>query len=389
MSSLLQLFAWRRWWPEPMALSPAQKIKAGLAALLAIGVSAAVTHWTVGNAPWLAASMGAASVILFVLPASPLAQPWSFVGGHLVSATIGVACAKLIGQPVLASACAVGFSIMAMTFLRCLHPPAGSIALMGVIGGPAIKALGFGFVISPVLFNSMLMLGMALLLNNLWLRHPYPRPLPAANPHEVADAPPLARLGVQADDLDAALAHYGELLDVGRDDLAGVLALAQRYAATRAHDGIRCADIMSRDLITVAAETGLQEAWRKLRRHRIRALPVVDDEHRVLGMLALVDFLKRLDGQPEGLRTRLMKLLGQGGRAATVASIMTTPVVCVTADQPIVDAVPLLSDRGLHHLPVLDAQGRLVGLVTQSDLIAALYAGGSAVPGPALSANVA
>ncbi|MDN0081321.1 HPP family protein [Crenobacter sp. SG2305] len=375
MSSLLQLFAWRRWWPEPMALSPAQKIKAGLAALLAIGVSAAVTHWTVGNAPWLAASMGAASVILFVLPASPLAQPWSFVGGHLVSAAIGVACAKLIGVPVLACACAVGFSIMAMTFLRCLHPPAGSIALMGVIGGPAIKALGFAFVVSPVLFNSLLMLGMALILNNLWLRHPYPRPLPVANPHQVADAPPLARLGVQADDLDAALAHYGELLDVGRDDLAGVLALAQRYAAARAHHGLTCADIMSRDLVTVAPDSSLQEAWRKLRRHRVRALPVVDAEHRVLGVLALVDFLKRLDGRPEGLRSRLMKRFGQRGRASEVGAVMTSPVVCVAATQPIVDVVPLLSDHGLHHLPVLDDAGRLVGLVTQSDLIAALYSG--------------
>jgi len=374
MSSLLQLFAWRRWWPEPMALSPAQKIKAGLAALLAIGVSAAVTHWTVGNAPWLAASMGAASVILFVLPASPLAQPWSFVGGHLVSATIGVICAKLIGQPVLAVACAVGFSIMAMTFLRCLHPPAGSIAVMGVIGGPAIKALGFAFVISPVLFNSMLMLGMALLLNNLWLRHPYPRPLPAASPHDVADAPPLARLGVQSGDLDEALAHYGELLDVGRDDLAGVLALAQRYAAARAHDGVSCADVMSRDLITVGADTGLQEAWRKLHRHRLRALPVIDGDHRVLGVVALRDFLKRIDGQPGRLRAGLMKLFGQRDRAQ-VGAIMSTPVVCVAASQPLIDAVPLLTDRGLHHLPVLDDAGRLVGLLTQSDLIAALYAG--------------
>ena len=71
--------------------------------------------------PWFVAPMGASAVLLFAVPASPLAQPWSIVGGNMVSATIGVSCAQLIAAPGMAAALAVALSIAAMMKLRCLH----------------------------------------------------------------------------------------------------------------------------------------------------------------------------------------------------------------------------------------------------------------------------
>lgn len=374
MRSLSQLFAWQRWWPEPMALSSGQKVKAGLAALIAITITGVITTLSVGPHPWLAASMGAASVILFVLPASPLAQPWSFVGGHLVSALIGVLCAKLIPDTVLACGCAVGVSIMAMTFLRCLHPPAGSIALMAVIGGPAIKSLGFSFVVMPVLFNSLLMLVCAITLNNLWLNHPYPRPLPATPKRRAAlDSDPLQRLGVTEQDIGAALADYQELLDVSRADLVQVLSLAERHAQRRRLEGWRCADIMIRDVMTVRADTPLYDAWQRLRRYQLRVMPVLDSDGQVLGMISMADFFRRVRGEPRQLRNRLKQLLLRRGNGGTVKSVMAAPVQTVRASLPVSELVPILTVQGRHFLPVVDGDDKLVGMVSQSDLIAALF----------------
>jgi CBS domain-containing membrane protein len=75
------------------------------------------------------------------VPASPLAQPWSILGGNLISATIGVACAQTIGDVTLTAAIAVALSIALMLSFRCLHPPSGAVALTAVVGGSTIASL--------------------------------------------------------------------------------------------------------------------------------------------------------------------------------------------------------------------------------------------------------
>ncbi|VEA74072.1 HPP family [Serratia rubidaea] len=84
---------------------------------------------------WFVAPMGASAVLLFAVPASPLAQPWSIVGGNLVAALIGVSCGKLIGDPGLACGVAACLAIGVMFKLRCLHPPSGAVALTAILGG--------------------------------------------------------------------------------------------------------------------------------------------------------------------------------------------------------------------------------------------------------------
>jgi CBS domain-containing membrane protein len=122
----------------------------------------------------LVASMGASAVLLFAVPHGPLSQPWAVFGGHLVSAVIGVACAGLHANPILASALAVALAISAMHYLRCIHPPGGATALTAVAGGDAVHALGFHFVVTPVLLNVLVILLVAMVFNLPlpWRRYP-------------------------------------------------------------------------------------------------------------------------------------------------------------------------------------------------------------------------
>ncbi|MFG3757464.1 HPP family protein, partial [Klebsiella pneumoniae] len=78
------------------------------------------------RAPLLVASIGASAVLLFAVPASPLAQPWPIIGGNSVSALVGIVVARAIGDPLLAAAVAAALAIAVMSLARCLHPPGGA-----------------------------------------------------------------------------------------------------------------------------------------------------------------------------------------------------------------------------------------------------------------------
>jgi CBS domain-containing membrane protein len=364
-------------------LSAGERLRSSLAAfaaVLSVGWTSSQFLGGVGLVV-LVASMGASAVLLFATPHSPLAQPWPLVGGHLIAAAVGVTCAKLIPEPWVASAAAVSLTVLGMHLTHSLHPPGGAVALLAVVGGDAVHAAGYHFVLEPVALNVLLMLLMALAINNLLPGHRYPaRPTPKKDPrHRHDDPSPLARLGLDREDLHSALRDLDVFLDVSEADLDQVFARAGVHAFRRKTGNITCADIMSRDLVTAQYGTELEETWARLRFHKIAAIPVVDPFRRVIGLVTLVDFLKRANLKTyETLEERLLRFIRRtpgltSEKPEVVGQVMTTPVVTVPEDMHIGDLVPLLSDRGLHHVPVVDRAGQLVGMVTQSDLIAALY----------------
>ncbi len=121
------------------------------------------------------ASFGSSAVLLYGATRSPLAQPRNFIGGHVLSALIGVASFKLLpGEPGLAASIAVATAIAVMHMTRTLHPPAGATALTAVIGGEKIHALGFLFPFMPTLAGAMIMLVVALIVNNIPRTRRYP-----------------------------------------------------------------------------------------------------------------------------------------------------------------------------------------------------------------------
>ncbi|WP_337193826.1 HPP family protein [Malikia spinosa] len=337
---------------------------------LGIGLGLWLTGWLSRQAlgemdPWLIAPMGASAVLLFLLPASPLAQPWAILGGNLVSALIGVSCAQLLGHSVAVAALAGALAAAAMLALRCLHPPGGAVALTAVLGSPSVQLLGYGFAFWPVGINSAFMLLVALLFNNL-SGHRYPHRGGAGGRARGTRDPAPSLRGSLKEDLDLALASFGERLDIDREDLEEIVLRASLQAQNRRWGDMRCQDLMSRDVIRVGPQDSIDLAWSRLTRHHINALPVTDEQGRLLGMLSLYDFVV---GQTTADPRRLPRL----STARRVEDIMSSQVVSASPRQPIPELARAFADGGLHHMPVLDEQQRVVGMVTPSDLLAVLF----------------
>jgi CBS domain-containing membrane protein len=351
--------------PLPFALkrlSPVGRLgwlRSSLGAMCGIMLTSAVCHlWLggTGGLPALVAPMGASAVLLFAVPASPLAQPWSILGGNTLSALVGIGCAMLVRDPIYAAGIAVAGAIAVMSLTRCLHPPGGAAALTAVLGGPAITAAGWSFALVPVALNCVILLLVGWIFNNA-TRHGYPHRVQAVsrNLHGTTDRPPQDRVGYTSADIDAVLARYDELLDVSRDDLDALFRQVEAQAHRRLHGELRCEAIMSRDVIHALSGEGVGHARDRLLAHKLRMMPVIDESQHVIGLV----------GHPE--------LLAGAGR--TVDQVMTVSPCITSADTPIDELLPVLSGGIYHEAIVVDAEGRLLGLITQTDLLAALWRG--------------
>ncbi len=120
-------------------------------------------------------SLGASSVLIYGAVRSPLAQPRNLMGGHIVSALVGVTCWKMFHQyPLLAEAITVSTSIALMHLTRTLHPPGAATGLIAVIGSPAIHKMGYMYVLIPATLGPAILLFVALLINNIPNSRRYP-----------------------------------------------------------------------------------------------------------------------------------------------------------------------------------------------------------------------
>jgi CBS-domain-containing membrane protein len=193
-----------------------------------------VSHfWLDGHGGVLAiASMGASAVLLFAAPHGALSQPWPVFGGHLVSALVGVSCARWLGgEPMLAASAAVALSIAAMYSLRCLHPPGGATALYAVLGGESVHALGFGYLFSPVLLNVVVLLAVAVAFNYPFAWRRYPQ---SWHRRSQAVAEPAEESMIPHSSLVFALSQIDTFVDVSEEDLQRIyaLALGQHHAVS-------------------------------------------------------------------------------------------------------------------------------------------------------------
>ncbi|MDN3612058.1 HPP family protein [Vibrio ostreicida] len=122
--------------------------------------------------PWLMAPFGATCVILFAAPTSPLAQPRNVIGGHFITASIGLAALYGFGDSYIVMSLAVGVAIMAMQSLRAVHPPAGANPIMIILAGKSM--VGLSFLLTPVLVGSLLLVIIASLVNNYRAKDGWP-----------------------------------------------------------------------------------------------------------------------------------------------------------------------------------------------------------------------
>ena len=359
-----------------MRVGARERLRVVAGALLGILLTSLLCHMALSNfsgslGPWIVAPLGASAVLVFGLPASPLAQPWSVIGGNSLSALVGAACGLLIPDPVWAGAIAVSLAIAVMFATRCLHPPGGAAALLSAMGGVSLS-----FALFPVAVNSVLLVAAGMAYNSLTgRRYPHRQLAPAAAP-STAQAT-TARFS--SADLDAALAHYNQVVDISRDDLEELLQHAEAAAYQRSFGELLCAHIMSRQPLAVEYGTPLQEAWQLLQGHHIKALPVIDRVRRVVGILTQADFMRHAGLEtPAGLSGRLQQLVRPSGlshsaKPEVVGQIMSAAVLSASTTQRVSELVPLFAKAGHHHLPVVDEERRLVGIITQSDLVKALH----------------
>jgi CBS domain-containing membrane protein len=179
------------------------------------------------GAALVVASMGASAVLLFATPHSPLSQPWALLGGHLISAAIGVTCARFLPNPLYAGALAVALSIAAMHYLRCLHPPGGATALVTVLGGEQVRALGYSFLLTPVMDNVMIILIVAVIANYPFNWRRYPRWLSVPQKSREADSNTRGeKCMIAHSDLVYALSEMDSFIDVSEEDLLRIYHLA-------------------------------------------------------------------------------------------------------------------------------------------------------------------
>ncbi|OYW81842.1 MAG: hypothetical protein B7Z26_04415 [Asticcacaulis sp. 32-58-5] len=175
------------------------------------------------------------------------------------------------------------------------------------------------------------------------------------------------------------MARFNEVIDISRDDLRAILQLTELQAYRRQMGEMLCKDIMTENPVSVVFGTELNEAWALMKKHDIKALPVLDPQRRVLGMVSLADFMRHSGADRfEDIGGKLKALVKRtdspySDKPEVVGQIMQTGIKTAFETDHVVELSPLFSQNDLRHVPVLDSTRRLVGIITQSDLMRALY----------------
>lgn len=330
-------------------------------------------HW---DGFFLIAPFGASAVLLFAVPNSPLAQPWSAIVGNGISALMAVLVLSFVREPVSAAALSLCLAIFAMVLSRSLHPPGGAVALVAALDPHLIDRLGFGFVIAPVLAGTAVLVGLAIIWHRLTGRtYPFRQPH-AGGPHGTTDKMPAERLGLGPDDLRQILDAHRQSSNLGVEDLGRLIAAAEQLAAAHQIDALKCEEFMSRDLVTVSPGTPLGRVGALFRKHGFTSIPVVTGADRLEGVIFQIDLIRsarrRARRHHGGFFAALTQLSSAAGRKAPRArDIMSVGLPAVTKNTPVGTLLPLLEDGRAEAVPIMEGD-RIIGIVTRSDLVSAL-----------------
>jgi CBS domain-containing membrane protein len=368
---------------DPVNLSIKFKLLSLLACFCSIFFIALITKiifpWP--GYPMIVASMGASAIILFFIPSSPLAQPWPFVGGQLISAVVGVACALNISETSTAAATAVGGAVFLMLAFRCLHPPAAATSLTPIMAGESLTYLGYSFVLVPVAINVITMLLLAIIINRWVMKRNYPSALPVKKEtnqrHSIVE--PSHQVGFSERDLSLAMEKNDVFIDMTHAELSKLLTQVELNTFQRIKGSILCADIMIKDVIAVEFGTEVEDAWEIMRTNKLKAMPVIDNARRVIGIITWNDFFKCIDlNAYDSFQDKFRNFIRRtadvtASKPEAVGLIMTASVISLPGTTHIADLIPLMSSYGIRQIPIINSERRLTGMVYQANLIAALY----------------
>ena len=189
-------------------------------------------HFTgASGAALIVPSMGASAVLVFAVPHGKLSQPWALFGGHISSAFVGVCCYLLIPHLFLAAGLAVGLAIGTMHILRCIHPPGGATALVAVVGTAQIHALGFEYVLIPVLLNTIIIFITAFIFNSFFPWRRYPTSMMRFTDTPTAETKQTSR-HIEKEYIERALSDIDVVVDLNVDTLQQLFSLTLEHAET-------------------------------------------------------------------------------------------------------------------------------------------------------------
>lgn len=365
---------------EPVSLSFKEKCFATLACFSAILSTALLTRYYAGeHLALLVASMGASAVILFIIPSSPLAQPWPFAGGQLLSAIAGVICAFYISDLALSSATAVGLAVLLMLLFRCLHPPGAATALSPILSGIQKPGLDVDYILMPVGINVLIMLVLACFINRIILRRDYPISAVSCDKPNQRKAVSDKLTNLDLNDIAAATRDFDHFLDIGSDELLQIFSRLQLQHFQKQFGPINCSEIMEKNVVTVDYATEVEDAWALMHSQQYKALPVLDKTQRVIGIVTRYDFFKNVKLTPyRSFQDKWLAFVKKSDDVSThkpeaIGHIMTRQVKTLSMQAHIAELLPLVVNEGHHHIPIVDDQERFVGMVFQRRLISALF----------------
>ena len=162
---------------SPPGVGPGELLWSWIGAVLGIGACGWLSsrYFEPRDLSLLIGSFGASAVLVYGAIKSPLAQPRNLIGGHVLSGLVGVACWQFFGATIwVAAALAVSIAIVAMLATKTLHPPGGATALIAVIGGDKVHSLGYLYAFIPAGAGALVLMLVALLVNNLNQNRKYP-----------------------------------------------------------------------------------------------------------------------------------------------------------------------------------------------------------------------
>lgn len=219
------LIGWFRYFGQDQArVSWVERLRSSLGAFLGLSCTVLFGRFVgglVGIDEWFMASLGASSLLIFVLPSSPMAQPWAVIGGNVLSALVGITCSHFIDNPAFALPLAASSAILGMFLLRCLHPPAAAVAMIAVMG----HITSYRYAFFPVMIDSVVLCVFAALYNS-FTGKPYPtRPSFEQTPIVKSEVDKNAELNAR---LNSILDEYQEVIDVDRAELVKIIKLAEK-----------------------------------------------------------------------------------------------------------------------------------------------------------------
>ncbi|UUM32805.1 HPP family protein [Vibrio japonicus] len=340
--------------------------------IIAVLISSTVVSFTAlyGHsypyAPLLIASIGASITIIFVIPSSPMGRTWPLVAGHVLAALIGVVLSSVIENIAVLALVTITSTIFAMILLKCVHPPGVATALVPVLSTTS-QPVNLSFLLDPVLLN-VVPLAVCGIVFRWWLSrqtstHTEQISSKAATAH--------SKTSLYFEELHQVVETRNEWLDIDEKTLDEIFKQTHLLALEHKNEKLTCEHVMTRDILTLKETDTVYDGLKQLQQNKYSAIPIVNTSNEVLGIFSLVDFLLYVEQRKINSFVGLY-LLAKKRTSKTIGQYMKRNPISIHQDQHIARLIPYLTS-GFHHIPIINDNNQLVGMVTQSDLIEFLY----------------